>query len=135
MSDDTSNGLEKIGFLKKYSGVKQLVDNEVTPLIDIWNKLSAIANNFATAADHVAKINVTKTHEIKELLEQAYEARKLAEKIEDVIEDRTKIAVRVIDTGFYDVKNIVGDIKNIAGGEVDKKNNKDVDKGTTKPEG
>ena len=97
-------GLEKLALLARYDGVKALVDNEINPLIDTWSKLSSIANNFSNAAEHFAHVDLSQTHEINELLEQANKARKLAEKVEREVERRTNMAIRVIDTGGFDLR-------------------------------
>ena len=102
--DRENGGLENLALLTRYEGVKSLIDNEVNPLIDTWSKLAAIANNFSNAAEHFAHVDLSQTHEINELLDQANKARKLAEKGEREIERRTCMAIRAIDTGGFDLR-------------------------------
>jgi hypothetical protein len=102
--DRENDEMENLALLSRYDGVKTLIDNEVNPLIDTWSKLSAIANNFSNAAEHFAHVDLSQTHEINELLDQANKARKLAEKVEREIERRTNMAIRAIDTGGFDLK-------------------------------
>lgn len=102
--DRENETLENLSLLTRYDGVKALIDNEVSPLIDTWSKLAAIANNFSNAAEHFAHVDLSQTHEINELLDQANKARKLAEKVEREIRRRTCMAMRAIETGGFDIK-------------------------------
>lgn len=67
--------------------IKDMLDREVNPYLDIIAKLSASANNFACAANHVSNVNATESHELKELLDLVFDIRKLAERIFDAAED------------------------------------------------
>lgn len=99
--DKGKGGMEFQDLLNKYDGVKTLIDNEVNPLIDTWSKLAAIANSFSNAAEHFAHVDLSKTHEINELLDQANKARKLAEKVEREVMKKACMALRVMNTGGF----------------------------------
>lgn len=66
---------------------KDINTGDINSCLDILQKLSVIANNFACAANHVSNVNATECHEIKELLDIVFDVRKIAEKILDSAED------------------------------------------------
>jgi hypothetical protein len=84
-----------------YKSINDMVSAECTPLIDIMLKLSSIASNFASAANNVKNVTVNESHQIKELLDMTFEARKLAEKIEKVVEDRIDNNIEIIRSGVF----------------------------------
>lgn len=102
---NNKNGVkESLELMNKYDGVKALMDNEVNPLIDTWSKLAVIANSFSNAAEHFAHVDLSQTHEINELFDQANKARKLAEKVEREVAKRTCMALRVINAGGFNTE-------------------------------
>ena len=85
-----------------YKSINDMLSSECTPLLDIVLKLSSIASNFASAANSVKSININETHQVNELLEITYDARRLAEKVEKVVEDRVEWHLDIIKSGLFD---------------------------------
>lgn len=71
-------------------------------MLDALLKLSGIATNFATAANNVKNISITDKHEVEELLELVFEARKMAERLEKIIEEQLDSDLNVIQSGVFD---------------------------------
>lgn len=113
-----SYDLDELGFMSKYENIKQLIDTEVTPLLDILLKLSNITNNFSSTANRIANIDIRQTHEIKEFLELTFDARKLAQKVEDAVEFRTEAAVQAAECCYYEI---------ISGNKKKEGSDKDID--------
>jgi hypothetical protein len=88
--------------MNKYNDIKALVDVEVSPLIDILLKLSNISNNFSSTANRIANIDIRETHEIKEFLELTFDARKLAQKVEEVVEFRAEAVIEAAKCCYYE---------------------------------
>jgi len=65
-------------------------------------KLSSIASNFASAANNVKNVTVNESHQIKELLNVVFEARKLADKIGKVAEERVELNLEMIKSGIFE---------------------------------
>ena len=105
--------LERGGFIIKYESLKGLVEGEITPLVDVLLKLSYISINFANTASVIKNITINETHEVKEFLDIVFDIRKVADKLEDVIEDRSDIIFNLIKCGVFDAKNIVKGIEEI----------------------
>lgn len=85
-----------------YKSINEMISSECTPLLDIVLKLSSIASNFANAANSVKNINMNETHQVEELLEITFNARRLAEKVEKVAEDRIELHLEIIKSGLFD---------------------------------
>lgn len=102
--------VEKLGFVVNYNNSKELIENEILPLSTLLQQLSTSIYNVTFAADAISNINVTETHQIKELLELAYDLRRLSERVECVLKNRTDIALKAIDTGVYDYQNLYSGI-------------------------
>lgn len=96
--------LNELGFMNKYDNIKFLVDVELAPLLEILLKLSTISNNFSSTANRIANIDITETHEIKEFLELTFDSRKLAKKVQEVIEFRTEVVVEAAKCCYYESK-------------------------------
>lgn len=71
-----------------YENLEDILAVRVTPLVGLLCRLSDACVSFSSAAVNVAHTDVTETHEIKELLDLVFDTRKMAEKVEDVLEDR-----------------------------------------------
>jgi hypothetical protein len=85
-----------------YKSINDMLSNECTPLIDAMLKLSSIASNFASAANNVKNVTVNESHQIKELLNVTFEARKLAEKIGKIAEERVEFNLEIIKSGVFE---------------------------------
>lgn len=85
-----------------YKNISELISSECSPLIDMMLKLSSIASNFASAANNVKNVSVGESHQIKELLDVTFEARKLAEKIGKVAESRIESNLQIIQSGIFE---------------------------------
>jgi hypothetical protein len=85
-----------------YKNINELVNSECTPLIDMLFKLSSIANNFASAAHNTKNISIEDRHEINELLDLVFETRKLAEKVEKLVEEKIDGSIIVIKSGILE---------------------------------
>jgi hypothetical protein len=88
--------------MNKYNDIKVLVDVEVSPLIDILLKLSNICNNFSSTANRIANIDIRETHEIKEFLELTFDARRIAKKVEEVVEFRADVVIEAAKCCYYE---------------------------------
>jgi hypothetical protein len=82
-----------------YKNMNELMNCECTPLVDILFKLSSIASNFASAAHNTKNISMEDRHEIDELLDLVFETRKLAEKVEKLVEEKIEGSILVIKSG------------------------------------
>ena len=85
-----------------YKNISELVNSECTPLIDVLFKLSSIANNFASAAHNTKNISIEDRHEINELLDLVFETRRLAEKVEKLVEEKIDGSMIVIKSGVFE---------------------------------
>jgi hypothetical protein len=85
-----------------YKSINEMISSECTPLLDILLKLSSIASNFASAANNAKNVTMSETHQIKELMDLTFEVRKLAEKVEKVVEDRIDYNIKIIKTGVFE---------------------------------
>ncbi|MCX7904411.1 MAG: hypothetical protein N2486_07850 [Caloramator sp.] len=103
--------LEKAGYILKYENAKNLVECELTPLTDVLVKLSYICVNFANTASIIKNITINETHEVKEFLDIVFDMRKVADKLEDIIECRSEIIFRLIKAGVFDAKNVLDEEK------------------------
>ncbi|SEF38647.1 hypothetical protein SAMN05660865_00042 [Caloramator fervidus] len=101
------DNLEKAGFVLKYDNLKNLLECELTPLMDILLKISYISVNFANTASIIKNITINETHEVEEFLDIVFDMRKVADKLEDIIEYRSDILFKVIKSGIFDAKNIL----------------------------
>ncbi|EYE89868.1 hypothetical protein Q428_00290 [Fervidicella metallireducens AeB] len=111
MINRCKENVEKLGFVVNYNNTKELIENEIIPLSTLLQQLSTSIYNMTFAADAISNINVTETHQIKELLELAYDLRRLSERVECVLKNRTDIALKAIDTGVYDYQNLYSGIE------------------------
>lgn len=103
--------MQQLAMMAKYDNIKALIDTELGPLIDAWVKTATIANSFSNAAEHIAHVNVADTHEINELLDQCYEARKLGERLQKVIDRRSSVVLDMIRGGSFEFKGVVSNKK------------------------
>ena len=85
-----------------YKNMNELLNSECTPLLDILFKLSSIANNFASAAHNTKNISIEDRHEINELLDLVFETRRIAEKVEKLIEEKIDGSIIVIKSGVLE---------------------------------
>jgi hypothetical protein len=99
--DEMGNRQESISYYG-YKNINEMVTAECTPLLDMLLKLSSIASNFASAANNAKNVTMSETHQIKELMDLTFEVRKLAEKIEKVVEDRVDHNLEVIRSGIFE---------------------------------
>jgi hypothetical protein len=85
-----------------YKNMSELMNCECTPLIDILFKLSSIASNFASAAHNTKNVSIEDRHEIDDLLDLVFETRKLAEKVEKLVEEKIEASILVIKSGVLE---------------------------------
>jgi NAD dependent epimerase/dehydratase family enzyme len=85
-----------------YKNMNELLNSECTPLIDVLFKLSSIANNFASAAHNTKNISIEDRHEIDELLDLVFETRKLADKVEKLVEENIDNSIALIKSGVFE---------------------------------
>ncbi|KRQ87794.1 hypothetical protein ABG79_00599 [Caloramator mitchellensis] len=105
--------IKREGLIFKYDSFKVLCESELTPIIDVLLKLSHISVNFANTASIIKNITINETHEVKEFLDIVFDIRKLADKLEDVVEDRMDIVIKLIKCGFFDAQNILTGIEEL----------------------
>lgn len=85
-----------------YKNISELLNSECTPLIDVLFKLSSIASNFASAAHNTKNISIDDRHEIDELLNLVFETRRLAEKVEKLVEEKIEGSIMVVKSGVLE---------------------------------
>lgn len=85
-----------------YSTINEMVSADCTPLLDILLKLSSIASNFASAANSTKSITISDKHQVDELLDLVFDVRKLAEKVEKVVEERVECKLEIIKSGVFE---------------------------------
>ncbi|MCX7950541.1 MAG: hypothetical protein N2594_01150 [Clostridiales bacterium] len=99
--------IEKLGFALKHNTVGELFGIEIIPIIDAIEKLGVAADGFGSAARTIAGINITEQHQIKELLKLIYDIRRSAEDLQCLLDKRLCVAIKAVETGIYDAKNVV----------------------------
>lgn len=105
--------IEKLGFALKYNTVGELFAVEVIPIIDAIYKLGLAADGFGSAARSIAGINITEQHQIKELLKLIYDIRRSSEDLQCLLDKRLCVAIKAVETGIYDAKNVVEGKENL----------------------